>query len=131
MRILGIDYGSTRVGLALGDTDSGIASALMVLQEKDLTSVIDRISALAHEEGIRHVVVGIPHPLGDQTRDTAQVASIRRFIARLVERGLEVEEADETLSSQLAMQQVHEMGQKKKRDDLAAAIILQSWLDKK
>lgn len=129
MRLLGVDYGSARIGVALGDTDSGIASALLVIQEKTPAQSFERLCALAAEEGITHLVVGIPRPLADQSRETNQAAAIRVIITQLQARGFIVEEANETFSSKLAMQHVYDQGQKRKRDDLAAAIILQTWLD--
>ena len=131
MRILGIDYGAARVGVALGDTETGIASPLLVLEERHREALCDRLVMLAKEEGITLIVVGIPHPLADQTRTTPQAQTIRDVMEALRERGIRVEEADETLSTQLAQRQAKERGQGKKRDDLAASVILQSWLDKR
>lgn len=130
MRILGIDYGSARIGVALGDTDSRLASALLVIQEKTPVGALERVCALAQEEGIDTIVVGVPHVLHDPTMVTEQMTKIRQFIHQLRERGFHVEEADETWSSKQAMQHVHDRGERGKRDDLAASIILQSWLDR-
>lgn len=129
MRILGIDYGSVRVGLAMGDTASRIATPLMVLQEKDLTAVLNRIRDIVEQEQIERLIVGMPRPFGDQAGATAQSESVQRFVDRLREQGHQVETTNEVLSSRLAMHLTHDLGQKRKRDDLAATVILQSWLD--
>jgi RNase H-fold protein (predicted Holliday junction resolvase) len=75
-------------------------------------------------------VVGVPRPLGDQSRETDQAREIRSFISKLKTEGFDVEEENETLTSKIAADQVKEMGERGKRDDLAAAAILQQYLDK-
>ncbi len=129
MRILGIDYGSVRMGIAMGDTETRVASPLMVIEAKNRSSAIQQLLELVVDEKIDRIVVGVPRPLADQQRETAQTKTIRRFIQELQAQGLKVEETNETLSSHQAMHYVHELGQNKKRDDLAAVIILQTWLD--
>lgn len=130
MRLLGIDYGRVRIGLALGDSDSRLASPLEVLEEKNQAAAIRRIREMAKQEGIDRVVVGVPKPLQDRTRETDQAKEIRAFILLLRAAGLDAVEEDETLSSALAAKQVEEMGRRGKRDDLAAASILQTYLDR-
>lgn len=130
MRLLGIDYGRARIGLALGDSDSRVASPMEVLEEKNEEAAIRRIQDIAKQEGITRIVVGIPKPLKDRNRETDQAKEIRGFIAALREKGLDVVEEDETWSSAIAARQVEEMGRRGKRDDLAAASILQTYLDR-
>ena len=130
MRVLGIDYGARRIGVALGDTETRVASPWAVLEVARLEA-LQKIREMAQKEGAVKIVVGIPHPLGDQRRETGQAQEIRRFILDLGAQGLDVLEWDETLSSKVASVQAQDRGGHGKRDDLAAAAILQSWLDRK
>jgi putative Holliday junction resolvase len=131
MRVIGIDYGSVRVGIALGDTESRIASPWTVLQNENEERLVFDIKDLMEREGADIIVVGLPHPLGDQTRVTKQTQEVLDFIERLKLTGLRVETQDESLTSRIAERQMIERGEKGKRDDLAAAAILQGWLEKK
>lgn len=130
MRLLGIDYGSARLGLAIGDTETRIASPWSVLAIQDDDEAVGAIQELTKKESIEKLIVGIPHALADQTRETDQARRIRVFIERLRQEGYTVEEIDETWSTSLAAKQGIEAGFKGKRDDLAAANILQGYLDR-
>lgn len=129
MRVLGLDYGAKRVGAALGDTASRIASPWTVIESDSRLDLMRRIHEIVESEKIETIVVGVPRPLGDRKRETDQAKEIRAFIADLKAQGVAVEEADESLSTKLAATQMRERGETGKRDDLAAAAILQSWLD--
>lgn len=130
MRALGIDYGSKRIGVALGDTESRIASPWEVVEFESREEALARIREIAALEDAKLIVVGIPRPLKDTALKNEQVEEIRNFIEDLKSAGLEVEEEDETLTSRLAAVQVRDRGERGKRDDLAAAAILQAWLDR-
>lgn len=142
MRILGIDYGAKRVGIALGDTESRIASAWEVLpNEGGLEALASRVADIVEREDAEQVLVGIPRPLKDASLENTQVREIRGFIVALKDIGLNVIEWDEALTSKVAAGQEMEgrsltaAGRVKsgggKRDDLAAAALLQSWLERK
>ncbi|MBU1033250.1 MAG: Holliday junction resolvase RuvX [Patescibacteria group bacterium] len=130
MRVLGIDYGARRIGLALGDTESRIASPWSVLKYEELSDALQKINDVIEKEGAKKVVVGVPYPLMGISIENEQVKEVRLFIDELREMGLLVEEMDERLSSQIAIRYMHERGERGKRDDLAATAILQTWLDK-
>lgn len=130
MRLLGIDYGSRRVGVALGDTETKIASPWTVITSDERLDVLRRIHDIVDRERIDAVVVGIPRPLRGGDEENRQIRETRSFISDLVTQGLIVHEADEALTSKMASAQMAERGEKGKRDDLAAANILQSWLDR-
>ncbi len=141
MRILGIDYGSKRVGLALGDTESCIASPWGVITESDRLTLLSKIHNIVTRDMVETIVVGVPKPLRDTKLVNAQVKEIYMFIDDLKGLGVLVYEVNEAMSSKLAARQVEEgklieRGRKRgagalaKRDDLAAANILQTWLDK-
>jgi putative Holliday junction resolvase len=130
MRVLGIDYGSRRTGIALGDTEAKIASPWRVIEAEETADVIQEIQTIIREERIGQMIVGVPRPLRDRDQENDQVVKVKNFITELRKLALPVHEEDEVLSSGLAGQQMLERGQKGKRDDLAAAVILQSWLDR-
>lgn len=130
MRILGIDYGSKRVGLALGDTESKIATPWAVLPNEGALALLGKIHDVIERDLVSEIVVGIPRPLKDSALENNQVREVRKFLAGLKGLNLPVHEEDEVLSSKLAARQVADAGEKGKRDDLAAAAILQTWLDR-
>ena len=130
MRILGIDFGDVRIGLALGDSETRLASPLDVLVVKNEEQVIRDLLDLIQQERIEKVVIGIPHSLRDRAR-SEQAKHTMDFAEKLREAGIDVVEEDETMTSKLAAHQATEAGLKGKRDDLAAAAILQSYLDKR
>lgn len=130
MRVLGIDFGAARVGLALGDTESKIASPWSVIAETDRLAVLARIHDILQRDAVEAIVVGVPRPLKDSSQQNAQVTEVRAFIEDVKRLGLPVHAEDEALTSRLAARQVQDRGQKGKRDDLAAAAILQTWLDR-
>jgi putative Holliday junction resolvase len=129
MRVLGIDYGSKRVGLALGDTESRLASPWGVIPNEGFDRLTDRISEVIDRDEVEKLIVGIPRPLKDPTSKNAQVREVQEFVDVLKTIGVKIEMADEALTSKLAAVQAKEIGAKEKRDDLAAAAILQGWLD--
>jgi len=129
MRIIGLDYGTARIGVALGDDVTRVATPWSVISNESFEDVLLRIHELVSREGAELIVVGVPRPLADQARETAQAKQIRDFISRLKMDGLDVVEANETLTTKVAADQVKEMGGRGKRDDLAAAAILQNYLD--
>lgn len=131
MRVLGLDYGSKRVGVALGDTETRLASPWRVLTVDDRLDLLRRIHELVEIEKIQKIIVGVPRSLRNRSETNQQAQDIHGFIDDLIAQGLDVEEEDETMTSGLAAAQMRERGEKGKRDDLAAANILQSWLDKK
>jgi putative Holliday junction resolvase len=130
MRILGIDYGAARIGIALGDTETRIASPWQVLDGRDQDLALSQLKKLIPEEHIEALVVGVPRRLHNQEEESAQVKEVRTFILKLHQLELPVFEENETWSTQLAARQMQDRGEKGKRDDLAAAVILQSYLDR-
>lgn len=131
MRILGLDYGAARIGIALGDTDSRIASPWMVLAHpKTMHELRVELQTIIKAEQVEALVVGMPRRLHNQAEESAQAQAVRRFILELHALNLPVFEENETWSTQLAARQMQDRGERGKRDDLAAAVILQSYLDR-
>ena len=124
MKILGIDYGEKRIGLAVSDETLTLARELMILSPKEFWQ---QISAIISENQITKIVLGWPLNMsGEMTDKTREVESFKLKIQD--ETKLPVEVIDERLSSQMA-QSIS--GQKKDLDSLAAQILLQNYLDKR
>ena len=129
---LGIDYGLKRVGVAVGNTLTGNAEPLSIIQRKDDEQVIKAIQQLIREWQISTLIVGVPrHPDGTAHEMTAQCLN---FIAQLrAAFGIAVVEVDErytsavttTKTTRKANGQVRSVAQ----DDQAAAIILKQYLN--
>ncbi|HWH32252.1 MAG TPA: Holliday junction resolvase RuvX [Egibacteraceae bacterium] len=130
MRVLGIDAGEVRIGVALSDPDGVIASPLATVPAGG--DAAERLAGLAREHGCALAVVGLPK--GMSGRDTASTQMARRLAKSLGELGLDVTLWDERLSSAQAERVLLGAGRRRdqrraERDRVAAAIILQSWLD--
>jgi len=135
-RVLGIDAGERRVGLALSDELRLLASPLAVLDLRSgLHATLDALAALVAREDVSQVVVGLPLNADGSTGPQARRAE---HFAQLVERatGLPVSCWDERLSTQQAEAIVRAQGRNPRRvraqgqvDAIAAAVILQDYLD--
>ena len=129
-RALGVDVGSVRVGVALSDAGGTVASPHSSLPAGE--DLVDRLVDLAAQEACETVVVGLPK--GMSGRDTASTQMARAVAKQLGERGLNVQLWDERLSSAEAERVLLSAGRRREqrkleRDPIAAAIILQGWLD--
>ena len=134
MRILGIDYGEARTGLAISDEGEQIATAVGTLHERDKARLAERIAAFCTERGVQKIVLGLPKNM-DGTEGFRAEAT-RRFAALLAERmsGCPICFTDERLTSMMAarfLEETNTRGKKKKNaiDALSAEIILQDYLD--
>ncbi len=139
MRVLGIDYGARRIGLALSDATATLASPWRLLQKpasdaETMRVVVAEIVALAKaDDGLEAVVVGWPRRL-DGTAN-AQTPIVEKFARALEARVLvPVILQDERLSSheaesRLAVRESDWRKRKQKLDAGAAAVILQDYLD--
>jgi len=131
LRLLGLDHGLKRIGIALSDASGLVARELCVLQRQSKQEDFARLNALAQEHEARAFVVGIPHheaPAGLHT----QADTVRLWISRLAETSaLPIIEWDEQLTSEDAKQLARHLRRPPQApiDDLAARLILQSYLD--
>lgn len=132
-RILALDVGRRRIGLALSDPLGITAQGLDTLQRINLRTDLDALAALAAEKDVRRFLVG--HPLHLSGREGRQAEYVREFAGRLEERtGIPVEFRDERLTTVEAQRVLRESGvslEKRKRavDKLAAVILLEGYLD--
>lgn len=131
MRVIGIDFGERRVGLALGDTEARIASPWRVVQATSDAEAVAGIAEVVKAEGAEALVLGWPRPLGDAHATTPQTERVVAFERELAVLGLPIHREDEALTSRAAAVLARDAGLKGKRDDMAAAAILQTWLDRR
>lgn len=140
MRVLAIDVGRRRVGLAISDRSRTLARPLATIT---VTSAADAVERVAHaitqlaaeEDGIAEIVVGMPVRLDGTPNE--QTAHVSAFIAELQTRmTIPIHTADERLTSREAESRlaIHEPDWRKRKERLdaaAAAIVLQDYLDQR
>jgi putative Holliday junction resolvase len=136
VRVLALDLGSKRVGVAVSDRSGTIATPLTVLQRSGRQSLDhERIKALVDEEEAVLVVVGLPLSMDGSVGKAAQ-AALREVQALTTVVGVPVETFDERLTTVTADRMLMEFrmraeDRRKIIDKVAAAVILQSWLDRR
>lgn len=132
-RILGIDYGERRIGVAISDTTGTIATPLQTIDGTAPQQAARAIAEIARDREVERIVVGLPMRMDGSSGPSAENA--KAFGERLLKAGsCPVEYWDERFSSRTAEQALIEGGarrQKRKQviDKLAAQIILQHYLD--
>lgn len=123
IKYLGIDWGDARIGLALGDSETKMASPFKVVA--NLSEVLEVIK----EEEIDKIILGKPVKMsGDEVKLTPAFLEFKDKIIQ--ETKVEVELLDERLSSKAADALVGDKKTKASRDALAAMLILQDYLDR-
>ena len=133
-RILAIDYGRKRIGLALSDELGLTAQPLATLLRTNRRDDLGRLHEICRQHGIAHILVGHPLHMTGAAGEMADEAA--RFAARLrKELGIVVELVDERLTTWEADQLMAEMKSSSHRkrahlDDVAAAVLLREYLDR-
>tara|TARA_X000000368_G_C22552114_1_gene502585 strand:- start:77 stop:490 length:414 start_codon:yes stop_codon:yes gene_type:complete len=131
-RILGVDYGDSRVGLALSDPTKMIASPFKTIDNKSHNYLIDYFIIIIKKKDIESFVLGLPISL--KGKDTIQTIKVREFGKFLEQLGKPVIFQDERLSTisakySLKLENIKTGHNKHRVDKRAAAIILQQYLD--
>jgi putative Holliday junction resolvase len=135
MRILAVDPGTKRIGLALSDPSGTIATALATVEAEPSTTLAARLAAIAKEHEAERVIVGLPRRLdGSRGPEAASAERLAAEIRAAVR--LPVETVDERLTTAAAERSLIEGGvsRAKRRqaiDRVAATILLQSHLDRR
>jgi putative Holliday junction resolvase len=134
-RIMAIDYGSKRVGLAVTDPLQIIANGLTTIHSKDLIAFLKEYIT---KENVECIVVGEPKQMNNEASDASRfiepfVTHLRRTFPKV-----KIERMDERFTSQMAFRTMIDSGLKKKDrqnkelvDQVSATIILQSYLEKR
>jgi putative Holliday junction resolvase len=124
-RVIGVDHGLQRVGVAVGDEETGMAFPRSVLKT---AAAADGVRLLAEDEGTRRVVVGLP--LNADGSEGRQAALARAFGSELAGLGLDVTFTDERLTTWAAEQAARTADRPKPTnaiDSAAAALILEQY----
>lgn len=133
-RLMAIDYGSKRVGIAVTDPMQIIATGLTTVHSKDL---IDFLKTYTSKEEVECIVVGEPKQMNNEPSESARF--IEPFVVHLKRTfpTIKVERMDERFTSKMAFQTMIDSGLKKKArqnkelvDEISATIILQSYMNK-
>jgi putative Holliday junction resolvase len=132
-KILGLDVGNSRIGVAIGDASGIVVSPLPAIQRSSLEEDFGAVLRLTEEHGARAVVVGLPISLSGRMGPQARL--VRRFIQALAkELPIPVHSQDERFSTVEAERLLHEAGHqpsrgKGLRDSASAAVILRAYID--
>jgi putative Holliday junction resolvase len=132
MRVLGIDYGDRRIGLAVSDPGRVIARGLPTLKNEGPAEVLAAIRRLVEEHEVAEIVVGLPRNMDDSLGPQAHKTV--RFAEELKSLGRKVHLVDERLTTEQARRAMTEAGlsrgqQHRRVDRVAAQLILQIFLD--
>ncbi|NIR48688.1 Holliday junction resolvase RuvX [candidate division KSB1 bacterium] len=134
-RILGIDYGKRRIGVAISDPSCVVAQGLQTIGYKTPPEALTKIEEIVSTYDVSEIVVGLPLTL----RGEAQTAVIKTnaFITELRKRlDIPILRWDERFTSSIAESAIRDMGKspskhKEKVDEMSAILILQSYLDRR
>jgi putative pre-16S rRNA nuclease len=135
MKVLGVDHGKKRVGVAVSDLNRVHAFPLEVIPGSDRHRLLTRLQALISEHQVSDVVVGLPLTMSGEVGPQAR--RVQEFVERLRRKlgdDVQVSTWDERLSSAQADRgrgKSKASSQEGMRDMMAAVVILQSYLDRK
>jgi putative Holliday junction resolvase len=134
-RLLALDVGQARIGLAVGDAGSTLAFGRGALKRTKTRDDVQRLQELAHAEGASRIVVGLPTTTDG--KHSKQTQRVRAFARELEKVGLDVIFEDERFTSELGVKDVAQQGLPKQKremkgrvDEAAAIRILESYLQK-
>tara|TARA_Y100001968_G_scaffold277823_1_gene272825 strand:- start:243 stop:659 length:417 start_codon:yes stop_codon:yes gene_type:complete len=132
-RLIGIDYGLSKVGLSISDPLKIISIPLTVIKYKNSEELLNKLKEIAIENDVDSFVIGYPLNMNNKKNKMTELVDI--FFEELKNMKFKVFLQDERLSSESAKKIMHEQniktGENKEQIDLiASTIILQSFLDK-
>ncbi len=133
-RILGVDYGESRIGLSLSDPMQILASSLKTITNSSLKQVVDEFDEIVKEHKVSAMVVGRPVHMSGET--SKMVEKIQKFVEQLTTKiHIPIFLWDERWTTVSAEKLMHELGhspskQRHKIDQVAASFLLQNFLDR-
>jgi putative Holliday junction resolvase len=124
-RVLALDYGSARCGVAISDPTGTLARPLPVVERPGTRRGFGAVLGLVREHGVRTVVVGLPLGLsGDDTDQTRETRAFAKMLSSRVGERVEVVLHDERFTTRMA----ERFGGEGDEDSRAAAHLLEGWL---
>ncbi len=133
MRVLALDIGQKRIGIAVSDPTQTLARSLLVLDHTDEAKALERVIALVQEQGVDRVVIGYPLSLtGDVGPQAERVGCFAEALAQVLEIPVDLwDERYSTVNAERILRERGMRGRKRRRwvDATAAAVILQDYLD--
>ncbi|HEY7574375.1 MAG TPA: Holliday junction resolvase RuvX [Thermoanaerobaculia bacterium] len=127
MRVLAVDFGEKRIGLATSDASGRLATPRRTLARRDDASALDEIARFCGEEEVELVLFGVPR--SPEGVESPFAARIRSFAAKFSARaGLPVEFHEETLTSREAAARLPPGAERGEVDRMAAAVLLEDFL---
>ena len=130
---LGVDYGKSKIGLAIADGETRIAFSYGVLENNK--EILEKLAEIIEKKEIELVVIGVPGYSGLRNREDWGNQGIYRGFGKMLEKnlsGIKIIFTDEMFTTKMAQENLKEKGMKKIKDhdhQEAARIILQEWLD--
>lgn len=127
-KILGIDYGRGKIGLALADEQLKIATPYKIIKNSNKKNILRELKQICREEDIKQIIIGEPSRLTNNNQE--MIIEIKKFIKEIKTfLKISIKLEDERMTTKMA--KVLLKGTKTKNDDsVAAMIILQGYLDK-
>ncbi|WP_350290792.1 Holliday junction resolvase RuvX [uncultured Croceitalea sp.] len=134
-RLLALDYGKVRTGIAITDEIQLIASGLTTV---DTAKLLDFLKAYFVQEKVERIIIGEPKQMNGSASESEEL--IQKFLNKFTTRfpNMPVERQDERFTSKMAVQSMITSGVKKKQrqnkalvDEISATLILQAYLDRK
>ncbi len=134
-RLLAIDHGQKRIGLALSDPDKIISKPLKTISYLNYGDLLKELILIINEHQVEQLIIGLPIGMhGNKTSQSEKVEEFKSFVEKKID--IPIIYVDERLSSVSAKKSLISQGiktgyNKSKVDQTAAAIFLQYYLDKK
>ncbi len=129
MNYLGLDWGKRKIGVAIAEGEVKIASPILVLKYNGVNEAIEKIKKLIVDEEINVIVIGRPMGLKAEAKISVDYLN---FLSRLEKLGIKIEEVDERMTTRMSIRLKTQFDPTRRGDDdeVAAALILQTYLDR-
>lgn len=133
MKIMSVDLGKVRTGIAVSDINEYLASPLCVIKERDREILAKKVSDIANENNVLQIVVGLPLNMDGSKGESAKAANeFSKILSKYTDADIILQdERGTTISAHSYLNVTNTRGEKRKSvvDAVAATIILQDYLD--